>query len=209
MTMKRILVLVALSAVVGCRPAVSPQVLQSYQNRTLYTCCNIHHEGQDISDANYYVGTMVPLGAGVKVQSAGRTSLTFTADGTLLTLSEDYGREQEPFQQYFDKVLVSEDPKPRVARFSHSVQQAIHDSRVEKGMTREQVILSLGYPPAHRTPSTAASEWTYWYNRWVTYKVVFDDTGKVSNVVGRPAPTQDTPVQEDKPPPPAVKKKHK
>ncbi|MET0151571.1 MAG: hypothetical protein ABW298_03030 [Candidatus Binatia bacterium] len=31
-------------------------------------------------------------------------------------------------------------------------------------------------------------QWTYWYNRWVTYKVVFDDAGEVGEVVGRPAP---------------------
>jgi hypothetical protein len=26
-------------------------------------------------------------------------------------------------------------------------------------------------------------QWTYWYNRWVTYKVVFYDAGKVGEVV--------------------------
>ena len=79
-------------------------------------------------------------------------------------------------------------------------------------MTREQVILAIGYPPTHRTPSIDASEWLYWYNHWVTYKVQFGPDGKVANVVGRPAPTQDQPIPAQAPPPSAVKaptkKKH-
>lgn len=209
--MRRLLVVsVAIAVLGGCKPALSPEVLKSYQSRTLFTCCNIHHEGQAISDANYYVGAMVPLGTPVQVQSAARSSVTLTADGTQLTLSQDYGREQESFLQYLDKVLVSEDPRPRVAAFPRDVQAAIHDSRVERGLTREQVILSLGYPATHRTPSTNATEWTYWYNRWVTYKVVFDPAGTVSDVVGRPAPTQDQPIAAAAPPAtPAHKPPHK
>ena len=72
-------------------------------------------------------------------------------------------------------------------------------------MTREQVILSLGYPATHRTASISAPEWTYWYNRWVTYKVEFDDKGVVANVVGRPAPTHDQPIQPDPVGKPAAK----
>lgn len=193
--MRRVMVVtVAMAVLGGCKPALSPEVVKTYQARTLFTCCNIHHETASISDANYYVGTLVPLGSAVQVQSSARNALTFTAGGTPLTLSQDYGREQESFQQYLDKVLVPEDPRPLVATFPPDVQAAIRESRVERGMTRQQVILSLGYPPTHRTASTNATEWTYWYNRWVTYKVVFDDAGKVSTVVGRPAPTQDQPI---------------
>ena len=68
-------------------------------------------------------------------------------------------------------------------------------------MTRDQVILSLGYPPTHRTPSLREREWTYWYNRWVTYKVVFGDSGKVADVVGRPAPTAQMPIANADAPP--------
>jgi outer membrane protein assembly factor BamE (lipoprotein component of BamABCDE complex) len=64
-------------------------------------------------------------------------------------------------------------------------------------MTKEQVVMSLGYPPTHRTASVSDNEWTYWYNRWVTYKVQFDNQGLVANVIGRPAPTQDKPITPD------------
>jgi hypothetical protein len=179
----------------GCTSALPPEVLQQYQARTLYTCCNLHYEYSDISDANYYVGKTLPLGTPVTVQSSGRGSVTFNAGGVPVTLTQAYGTAEESFQQYLDKILVAEDPTPRLASYSKAVQDAIRSSRVEPGMTREQVLLSLGYPPTHRTPSISSSEWTYWYNRWVTYKVQFDDTGTVLDVVGRPAPTNNQPVQ--------------
>jgi outer membrane protein assembly factor BamE (lipoprotein component of BamABCDE complex) len=206
--MKRIMlavVVAALAAVSGCHKGPSPELMSRYQGRGLFTCCNLHYETDQINDANYSVGTTLPFGTPVAIETVSSDSVTFTADGKKLTLEHRYGRDQESMQQYLDKVLVTADPKPRVASFSHSAQAAIKDGRIERGMTREQVLLSVGYPATHKTLSTAASEWTYWYNRWVTYKVVFDDAGKVSSVVGRPAPTHDQPIQEDPPPPPPAK----
>jgi len=178
--MKRAVVVVGIIAVAGCKAALPPPVLQSYQSRTLYTCCNLHYEtGGDVYDANYYDGTMIPLGSPAKVESAGRNTVTFLAGGTMVRLQQAYTREQQSFQQFLDTLLVPEDPKLKAAQFPRAVQAAIKDGRVEKGMTREQVLMSLGYPPAHRTPSLNAPTWTYWYNHWVTYQVVFDDAGVV------------------------------
>ena len=212
--MRRI-ALIGLVAFVGaCKQPAPPGLLQEYQSRNLMTCCNIHYETDEVNDANYFVGSTIPAGTPVQVQSMTGNSITFTAAGKKLTLVHSYGGNQESMQQYLNKILVPDDPKARLATFSRSAQQAIHDGRVEKGMTREQVIMSLGYPPTHRTASTSDNEWTYWYNRGVTYKVQFDNQGIVSNVVGRPAPTQDKPVEPDPTPVPkpaahGKSKKHK
>lgn len=203
----------ALGLVVACHHGPPPEVARQFESRTLYTCCNMHHESDTITDANYFIGTQIPLGTPVRVEKMGRDSATVVFGNAKLTLEQRYGNEQEPFDRYLGKILVAADPAPRVAAFAADVREAIRDGRVERGMTREQVILSLGYPPTHRTPSTDAKEWTYWYNRWVTYKVRFDDAGKVSQVIGRPAPTSDRVVgaAEDRPvmtrPEPPLKKR--
>jgi outer membrane protein assembly factor BamE (lipoprotein component of BamABCDE complex) len=195
--MKRITAGLMMLALAGCTTSMSPEVLSQYQSRTLYTCCNIHHEGTDINDANYYVGTMIPLGSPVRVEAAGRSGVTISVDGQRLNLYHSYGTQQESFQQYLDKILVPDDPQAKVATYPQSAQAAIKDGRVEVGMTREQVLLSLGYPPTHRTASTSANEWTYWYNRYVTYRVQFDDSGRVSGFVGTNVPTRNQPIKED------------
>src|SRR5262249_16453237 len=140
------------------------------------------------------------------------SGVTVNAGGTKVAIQQYYGREQESFQQFLDKLLVAEDPKSKEAHFAHAAQAAITDGRGEKGMTREQVLMSLGYPPTHRTPSLSAPTWTYWYNTWQTYQVTFDDAGTVAQVIGQPAPTQNQPIKPDAPPPhaaPAPKKRHK
>jgi len=203
-------------AMAGCRQPAgpAPEVSQQLQGRELRTCCNLHYENEDISDANYWVGKTIPAGTPVTIQKVTKDSVTFSAGDSRVTLTHQYGTKEETMSQYLGKVLVAEDPRTRIARYRPAVQRAIEHSKVERGMSREQVLASLGYPPTHRTPSTNDREWTYWYNRWVTYKVVFDDAGKVADVVGRPAPTAEapienaaTPVVESTKPAPKQKKK--
>jgi hypothetical protein len=180
--------------VAGCAPSLTREQLGDYQTRTLYTCCNIHYEHDELNDANYHVGTTLPLGTPVKVVGGVRGGFTFAAGPRTFTMYHAYGTEQETLTQFMDKLLVREDPTPVVERYPQAVQDAIRESRVEPGMTREQVIFSVGYPPTHRTPGTDAPEWTYWHNRWVTYRVVFDAAGTVSSLVGSSAPTRNVRV---------------
>ena len=192
--MKRMLAVGVLGvAIAACHPAVSPEVLRQWQSRQLYTCCNIHYETATISDANYYVGSLLPFGTAATVQKMTSDSVTFAAGGTALTLAQSYGRDQENSQQYFAKIFVDTDPHTVFNTYSKQVQSAITEARVERGMTKPQVLMSLGYPPTHRTASTNLNIWTYWYNQWVTYQVNFDDSGKVANIVGT-APTNNQPI---------------
>jgi hypothetical protein len=187
-------------ALAACHQPVSPEVLHQWQSQTLYTCCNIHYEKNDVSDANYTVGSTLPFGSQATVEKVTSDTLTFRAGGTELTLGHSYGREQESSQQYFTKILVTADPRATFASWPKDVQSAISESRVEVGMTKPQVIMSLGYPPTHRTASTDLNTWVYWYNRWVTYEVIFGDNGKVANPVGN-APTHNQPIAAPTPAP--------
>jgi hypothetical protein len=186
------------------RSGTPPEPPRQVDSRTLYTCCNLHYMGDEISDANYWTGNKLPAGTAVRIEKLTKDSVTFGAGEQHITLEHEYGTKQEPFSRYLDKILVPNDPRPRIGAYPPAVRRAIDNSKVERGMTRDQVLLSLGYPPTHRTPSLREREWTYWYNRWVTYKVVFDDAGKVSDVVGRPAPTAEAPIANADAPPSAA-----
>ena len=188
----------ALIAVLGsaCNRGPAPEVRQQLENREAFTCCNIHYQTEDVSDANYWVGKTLPAGTPVKIEKIGRDTATFRSGDLVLTLTHQYGTGEESLQQYLDKVLTKTDPRPRLAVYSSAVRRAIANSKIERGMTRDQVIASLGYPPTHRTRSTQEREWTYWYSRWITYKVSFDESGKVSDVAGRPAPTAEVPIRD-------------
>lgn len=173
----------------GCKHAPAPQPRGQLESPERFTCCNLHYEAEDVSDANYWTGHNLPAGTPVTIESIGADSVTFHAAELRITLHHEHATDEEPLSRYVEKVLTKDDPRPRLAAYSSAVRRAIAAARVERGMTRDQVLASLGYPPTHRTPSTQEREWTYWYNRWVTYKVVFDEAGKVADVIGRPAPT--------------------
>lgn len=203
--MRRLIGIALLLLVGGCHPAVSPEQLHEWQSRTLFTCCNLYYESDRISDANYHVGSTLPFGSPASVTAMTNDSITFTAGATPLTIVHSYGLDQESAQQYFGKILVPTDPHTTFAAYPRDVQAAITDGRVEIGMTKEQVIMSLGYPPTHRTASTALNTWVYWQNRWVTYQVQFAADGTVSGFVGN-APTHNQPIVAATPvPPPPVR----
>lgn len=107
----------------GCHRYLSSEVWEQYEAGTVYTCCNLHYEDSRryasagvISDANYYVGTMLPLGTPVTLKDSGHGWVSFDATGTWLTLDHGYGTNAESFQQYVEKVFVRQDPKIRLVR---------------------------------------------------------------------------------------------
>ena len=193
------LALMATAWLTGCRhaapPPSPPAVLQQLSGQSFYTCCNLHYDDQDISDANYWVGKLLPAGTLVRVGEVTEDAVALSAGDLKLKLTHEYGTDEEPLDQYLAKVLVKNDPKPRIATYQKAVRRAIMYGKVEIGMTREQVLISLGYPATDRTPSLQDREWTYWYNqRGDRYKVAFDEAGKVSGVIGRPAPTAEVKI---------------
>jgi outer membrane protein assembly factor BamE (lipoprotein component of BamABCDE complex) len=200
----------------SCHQAAPPATLAQHEGRSLFTCCNLHYENEEVSDANYWVGKLLPAGTPVRIDKVTDDGVMFSAGDLKLKLTHEYGTEEESLDQYLAMVLVAIDPKPRIAAYPKAVRRAIERAKVERGMTREQVLVSLGYPGANRTASLRGKEWTYWYNpevqpwfnRWATYKVVFDDAGRVADVVGRPAPTAEVPIlNADAPPPPSDTRK--
>jgi hypothetical protein len=210
--MRARLALLVLPAVVlaGCRGSASTGPPLPIERAERFTCCNLHYSSDAISDANYWTGTKLPVGTPVRIEHLTSDSVTFSTGKVLLTLTHEYGTKKESFQQYLDKVLVASDPRPQIADYPRPVRRAIDNAKIERGMTREQVLLSLGYPPMDRTASVQDREWTYWWNRSFYYKVVFDDAGKVADVVGRPAPTAEVAIPNaDQPPPAKASKKHK
>jgi hypothetical protein len=106
-----------------------------------------------------------------------------------MRLGHDYGREQESLQQFVNKIVVTEDPKARLATFPAATQDAIRDGKVMVGMTKEQVIMALGYPMASETPSLDADLWRYWVSSFGEYQVLWDGRGRVQEIAGDPLVT--------------------
>ncbi len=172
----------ALTALLAaCR---GPAVPNPMTGETRYLCCNMHYEKPDISDVNYLKGTLIPFGTRVQVLEVRKNSVKFQPAGhPTITLVLRYGKEAITMDQYLDRIFVREDPHTKLPRPGKDKKQAaaaertrklIEEATVEPGMTKDEVLMTLGYPPVHRTPSLSAPMWTYWANRWATFEVYFD-----------------------------------
>jgi outer membrane protein assembly factor BamE (lipoprotein component of BamABCDE complex) len=140
-----------------------------------YTCCNLHYEKDVITDANYQKGTLVPFGTRVQILDVRKNTVKFKAEGhPQLTWQLRFGRKELTMDQALDRLFVADDPHAKLPKKTpEKTRTLIQQAAVEPGMTRDQVLMSLGYPPAHRTPALDGPTWIYWQNRVVTFQVHF------------------------------------
>ena len=151
-----------------------------------YTCCNLHYDHDRISDANWSNLPMIPAGAKIRVVEYGMNRATVEIDGKAIRIGHDYGRDRESTEAYVRKLIVAEDPRAVVATYTPEVRAAIFRGIVIPGMTREQVLIAVGYPPTHRTFTLDSSVWHLWASRHGRYEVHFNSEGTVEKLVGGP-----------------------
>lgn len=154
-----------------------------------YTCCNFHYEHDRISDANWSSLPMIPAGTPIRTLSYSRYRIAVQIDypfyASKMDLGLDYGRDQN-MADWARRMIVQEDPRRKLASWPAPARSAVGAGKVAIGMTREQVIVSLGYPPAHETPSLDAEHWKYWYGKFDTFSVVWDQQERVREVYAEP-----------------------
>lgn len=146
-----------------------------------YTKCNLFHENRVHPTTNYQKGIMVPVNTEVTfVESDDSVIVVALPDGAELKLRsiEDYSGESVAgiFNRTLGKTKVDLTKFPKLDR------DGIAGAAVAPGMSKDAVVIALGYPPRHRTPSLASDSWRYWRNRFNTFIVRFED-GKVTEIV--------------------------
>jgi SmpA / OmlA family len=150
-----------------------------------YLCCNMRSDGSWISDANYLEAgkTTVPLGTPVSVLGFGRYRVNVKINGQPQAIGNDYSR-YVAMDAFAKRYVVKDDPRAQLATMPSKIRTAVESARVTKGMTRDQVLMALGYPIASENPHLDAATWKYWLWTFSPYRVVFDSNGLVSRVSG-------------------------
>ena len=152
-----------------------------------YLCCNMRTYGNSISDINYdEQGTSI-VAVGTPARITAYDFRWFDADlgGKPQRIKNDYSRNIT-LADFAKRYVVTEDPKQKMAAFPPAVRDAIVVGKVAPGMTREQVLMAIGYPVAGENPSLDALTWRYWRDSWSEYQVIFDEKGLVKTVAGNP-----------------------
>lgn len=142
--------------------------------KTMYTHVNIWYEKpMKIISTNYHVGAMIEVGTKVTIEEADKKKVVFTDEnGTKFRIVCKLKHNNVPCDQLLDNMWFgAKNPKAKGGSYhklSKSERENVDAGVVERGMSREAVLMAYGYPPTIRTPSIKGNAWTYWKNRWVT-----------------------------------------
>ena len=152
-----------------------------------FTCCNLHYEGDWISDSNFGSLPFVPAGTPINLKSYGGNRLYVELDGKAMRIGLDYGRAQETLEQFAAKLIVTDDPKAKIASYPANVREAIKHGQVAVGMSKEQTIIAAGYPQRDETESLDSPVWNYWASSFEPYRVVWGKSGHIKEIATDPA----------------------
>ena len=154
-------------------------------SKGVYTLTNLHPDPKRsrLYAVNYQQPSLIPLCTEVTLLAASKKVMKFTTNNTGQKYAYYYHKSAgEPLmdhlKQYFGRKCNSE----KVKGMSKVDQDGIAKGIPINGMTRDGVILAMGYPPRHKTPSLDVDTWIYWKSRFGTMKVIFKD-GKVSQII--------------------------
>lgn len=158
---------------------------------SLYTRYNLHYveqKGNNVgSYANFtdYEGhDFLPYNSKVEIKKWKR-GYRITAVESDTVILFDYKKTNMagmPGSEYLDLILSS--VPVSYSGLSAEDQQGIEQGKAMKGMTKQGVMIALGYPAKHRTPSLDSNSWAYWRGRFGEPRLVeFDENGKVVAIV--------------------------
>ncbi len=151
---------------------------------TAITLVNLHAKKRVLSSVNRQGTELIPLCTEIQITGLGRKRMDFRIAGSPQPYQFRYHKAAaEPFPQNLARYFGTRCPSDRVAGMSAVDQYGIEKGRPYIGMTKQGVILAIGYPPKHRTPSLAGNKWRYWGTRrgWM---VNFDGDGILTSVKG-------------------------
>lgn len=145
----------------------------------VYTLTNLHPDDvrSRLYSINYQQPGLIPRCTEVNLLDISRKKLIFEAGDVKYhyIFHKASGSFDENIKKYFGTECS---PK----KLSALDKKGLREGKVFKGMSKDGVVLAIGYPPVHVTPSLSSNTWKYWSNRFNTFNVVFDKAGKVKTI---------------------------
>ena len=164
----------------GCAAAPEPilmqEVFQLKKDQKIRTAYNIWYtDPANVDCRNVQQGSFIPLGTEITPVSADNTTrkITFKAQGKTFTIHFKSGIRLSTMRDYIAYTFTTQTPEEIFKDIPENVRRRIERGEVVPGMTRPQVLLAYGPPPAARTPDTRNETWIYWVSDTQTIRLVF------------------------------------
>jgi hypothetical protein len=154
--------------------APESELAEAKKGDVLYTRFSLFYENGRHLTTNYRRGTFLPVNTPVTFLKSSRNEIDMTlADGQELTLENVRDYSGEDLAGVFRRTLSSS--QTDLSQLSDLEQKAIETGQANVGMSKAAILIALGYPPKHQTPSLEGDSWRYWSSRYGTFIVRFED----------------------------------
>ncbi len=171
-----------LAAVAACTVTVA----QAQPLVSGFLCCNMRSDAKGwITDINYEESGkhVVPAGTPATMTGYGRNRFEFDVTGNLprknYWIGNDYSRKLG-MEEFAARYIVKSDPNAKIASFPPKIRDAIRAQKIALGMTKEQVLMSLGYPSGDETPNLDGP-WKFYLWSFSPFTVSFTG-GKLAKI---------------------------
>jgi hypothetical protein len=173
---------VAVAAVAFAAPATARDIEYHLKGKEAVTLVNLHPDEahKRLYSLNYQQEGLMPACTKVRILSVTHKAMTLEVGGAKYEYAF-HEATKEPIAQHLDRYFGTSCPKAKIDALTGINKRGFTEGRVLPGMTKDAVILAVGYPPQHATPKLDFSLWKYWRNRFMTTQVHFDGN-KVSKV---------------------------
>ena len=160
----------------------------------IYTAYNIFYsDPQDVPTINYRLaGKLLPAGTPIELLDTGYCTndrediVSFKVISTQrvynMTHQKRWRAKDDDVHSFIKRLFTTQAFEKRTEGFSEDIIKEIKTGMIVKGMTKEQVIIALGYPATHRTQSLDNSTWMYWKDPDVCFRAIFKN-GKISDIL--------------------------
>lgn len=173
---------------IGCGGAsLTPKQEAIVNSQTeVYTQVSMWVDNNKVYGTNYANGLHIPVNTKVKILDMNAKVIKFEYLGAsiayLVMSKHTKVNAGKTLERLFSQNAVN------LSKYSSTTRDNITNGKVEVGMTKEEVVLSRGYPPFHQTLSLQANKWKYWYNRFKTVNVTFKNNKVVESADSTTSP---------------------
>jgi len=162
-----------LSSISAQANTILPELITPETGKEYYTRYNFYYERNKHNTTNYARGILVPVNTKVTLTSISAKKIKLEINGQPITFVN-----AKKFTRRDTDVIASELLSSTEIPLSKANPKFLADLKtgiLRLGMTKEEVLITRGYPPRHKTPSNESNRWVYWINKFVKLTLVFDN----------------------------------
>ncbi|MFZ2171265.1 MAG: hypothetical protein WAW61_16715 [Methylococcaceae bacterium] len=178
-----LLLLLVVMSLVSCNKALKPETLPANiaVGATYYTQFVIRYEKGTHLTTNYRRGASIPVNTPVNLLNITSKTIEVQVDNSnqKLVIKNVEKHTGDDVYRAFDKLFAKK--KVNLSKFTPLEISHINNGTVANGMSKDAVIVAIGYPPVTETSNLESNMWVYWSGRFNKFNVHFKN-GKVSKV---------------------------